>query len=177
MGHATKEEHLIVHDSHFNVNIIDLPMDILFGKTPVMHRTSVIPRTLLTEFRFDDTIKEATDRVLKFPAVASKSFLITIGDRSVTGLVARDQFVGKWQVPVADVSVTSTSFNTIRGEAMAMGERTPLALLKNYKSSAGMALAESLLNLSSAFLEGYWDVDDNTSTEMTKCTGKGSTGI
>ena len=105
-----------------------MPLEVLLGKAPRMHRSAVRETELGDDF--DPSSLDLTDsieRVLHHPAVASKSFLITIGDRTITCLVARDQMVGPWQVPVADVAVTATSFDVYTGEAMAMGERTPLS--------------------------------------------------
>src|SRR5690554_7733475 len=99
-------------------------------------------------------LNEAAKRLLRLPAIAEKTFLITIGDRTVTGLVARDQMVGPWQVPVADVAVTAASYDSYAGEAMAMGERTPLALL-NFAASARMAVGEALTNIAAADI-GDW---------------------
>ena len=102
-------------------------------------------------------LPESVERVLTFPAVASKSFLITIGDRSVTGMVSRDQMVGPWQVPVADCAVTTVSLDTHLGEAMAMGERTPLALLDG-PASGRMAVAEAITNILAAPIESLSDI-------------------
>ncbi|PPR01658.1 hypothetical protein CVT24_001554 [Panaeolus cyanescens] len=162
VGEATEEEELIVTDRLFNQDVIRLKMSTLFGKPPKMARkdsarkiqrpsfdaslSKFFPSTTLAE-----RIPAAVDRVLRLPSVGSKSFLITIGDRTITGLVTRDQMVGPWQVPVADVAVTRSTygFDVKTGEAMAMGERTPLALL-NAGASARMAVAESLTNLVAA---------------------------
>lgn len=163
VGVATQERELIVTDKLSKGDVIRLKMSTLFGEPPRMHRKD---SRRLTSFRHFDTslvhylpttetiterLTVAINRVLRLPSVASKSFLITIGDRSITGLVARDQMVGPWQVPVADVAVTRTSydFDVRTGEAMAMGERTPLALLDS-AASARMAVAESLMNLAAA---------------------------
>lgn len=150
VGEATEEQHLTLSDQHFSNNAIDMPLEVLLGKTPKMHR-DVSSKTL--ESAAIDTslmnLAEAAQRVLNLPAVAEKTFLITIGDRSVTGLVARDQMVGPWQVPVADVAVTASSFDSYQGEAMSMGERTPIALI-NYAASARMAVGEALTNLAAA---------------------------
>lgn len=150
IGEATEELHLTVSDSHFANNPVDLPLQVLLGKVPRMHRsvTSVnteLPAVDLTGIE----LKEAALRVLQLPAVASKSFLITIGDRSITGTVARDQFVGPWQVPVADVAVTTASYDGYTGEAMAMGERTPAALI-SAPASGRMAVGEVLTNIAAA---------------------------
>ncbi|KAJ3355388.1 hypothetical protein HDU91_005677, partial [Kappamyces sp. JEL0680] len=149
VGVATAEKRLVLRDSLLDTVPIDLPMSILFGKPPKMHRTDTKPT--LHRLPFDTTgisIQEATERVLRLPTVASKSFLITIGDRSVTGLVAREQMVGPWQTPVADASVILSAYDPsdYTGQAMAMGERSPLALL-SHAASARMAVAESLTNL------------------------------
>src|SRR5699024_11146030 len=102
-------------------------------------------------------VAEAVDRVLKHPAVASKNFLITIGDRSVTGMVVRDQMVGPWQVPVADCAVTTVSYDSFRGEAMSMGERTPVALL-DAPASGRMAVAEAITNIAATRIEKLSDI-------------------
>ncbi|KAG2217976.1 hypothetical protein INT45_006230 [Circinella minor] len=163
VGTATAEKRLVVKDSLLNNVPIDLPMPVLFGKPPKMSRVTETRTPLRVPFdsslksylpqatTVTDVLTESASRVLQLPAVASKSFLITIGDRSITALVARDQFVGPWQVPVADVAVTTTSYgqNIITGEAMAMGERTPLALLSP-AASARMAVGECLTNMAAA---------------------------
>ncbi len=153
IGEATDEEHLSLDDEMFGNKPVDLPMSVLFGKAPKLHRdvTHVEKQHKALDFSGLE-IKEAVQRVLSFPAVADKSFLIHIGDRSVTGLVARDQMVGPWQIPVADVAVTASGFHAITGEAMAMGERTPLAVV-NAPASGRMAIAESLTNLAAAKIE------------------------
>jgi phosphoribosylformylglycinamidine synthase len=168
VGHATggsgKERTLILEDREApdDPRPIDLPMSVLFGKPPKMTR-EVESRKL--QFPVFDTslnlyvpaipetglVQEAVNRVLQLPAVGSKSFLITIGDRTVGGLTARDQMVGPWQVPVADVSVTATALTAgiKTGEAMAMGEKPTLALISP-AASARMAVAEALMNLTAA---------------------------
>lgn len=147
VGVATEERELVLEDAHFDNQPIDMSLDILLGKPPKMHRDA---KTLTVENapldRTGIELNEALDRVLRLPAVAEKTFLITIGDRSVTGLVARDQMVGPWQVPVADCAVTAASYDTYAGEAMAMGERTPTALL-NFAASARLAVGESITNI------------------------------
>ena len=130
VGEATLDEQLKLSDSHFENNPIDMPMSLLFGKPPRMHRnvkSIQTPRSPIDSQTID--INEAARRILQLPTVGDKSFLVTIGDRSITGMVARDQMVGPWQVPVADVAVTTSTVNDNTGEAMAMGERTPVALL------------------------------------------------
>jgi len=150
VGVATKEAHLTLTDSHFDDTPIDMPLDVLLGKPPKMSRDVTTQVVKGDALNFDDvTLDDAVIRVLSLPTVADKGFLITIGDRTVTGLVARDQMVGPWQVPVANCAVTAASYDTYAGEAMAMGERTPLALI-NFAASARMAVAESLTNIASA---------------------------
>ena len=153
IGKAVDEEQLTLSDKWLGGNAVDIPMSVLFGKSPKIYKN--VARSARELIALDNsTIKlpEAVDRVLSFPAVADKSFLIHIGDRSVTGLVARDQMVGRWQIPVADVAVTASGFKALTGEAMAMGERTPLALI-NAPASGRMAIAESLTNLAAARIE------------------------
>ena len=133
---------------------IDLPMDVLFGKAPKMHRDTVHPAAPqwppLQTATLD--LREAGLRVLAHPTVASKQFLITIGDRSVGGLTARDQLVGPWQMPVADCAITLSGYEGFVGEAMAIGERTPLALL-DAAAAARMAVGEAITNLCAAPVE------------------------
>ncbi|MDX1754768.1 MAG: phosphoribosylformylglycinamidine synthase [Marinobacter sp.] len=153
IGEATETHHLELADSYFNDSAVDLPMDVLFGKPPKMHRT--VARSSFTKPIFDSAkvdLKDAIKRVLRLPSVGSKSFLITIGDRTITGLVARDQMVGPWQVPVSDVAVTATSFDVNTGEAMAMGERTPVATI-DAPASGRMAVGEVITNLAAASIE------------------------
>ncbi|MCJ8273379.1 MAG: phosphoribosylformylglycinamidine synthase, partial [Psychrosphaera sp.] len=147
VGVATEERHLTLTDSHFDNTPIDLSLDILLGKPPKMHRdvTSKPAQGKALDFT-GVTLADAAERILRLPAVAEKTFLITIGDRTVTGLVARDQMVGPWQVPVADCGVTAAAYDTYHGEAMSLGERTPVALL-NYAASARLAVGESLTNI------------------------------
>ncbi|UWZ98106.1 phosphoribosylformylglycinamidine synthase [Vibrio splendidus] len=147
VGKATEERDLKLEDSHFDNTPIDMPMDILLGKTPKMHRDA---KTLKANNPAIDRsgieMNEAVDRVLRLPTVAEKTFLITIGDRSVTGLVARDQMVGPWQVPVANCAVTAASYDSYHGEAMSLGERTPVALL-DFGASARLAVGEAITNI------------------------------
>jgi phosphoribosylformylglycinamidine synthase len=150
IGEATEERHLTLTDEEFDNKPIDLPLDVLLGKPPKMHRD--VTSTTSTGSEFDVTsvdVSEAADRLLRLPTIAEKTFLITIGDRTVTGMVSRDQMVGPWQVPVADVAVTTASLDSYFGEAMSMGERTPIALL-NYGASARMAVAEAITNIAAA---------------------------
>ncbi len=152
VGRATEEEHLTVTDEHFAGNNkldtpIDLPLDVLLGKTPKIFKDVTTKTATGDELMVADiTLSDAADRILSLPTVAEKTFLITIGDRSVTGMVNRDQMVGPWQVPVADCGVTASALDSYHGEAMSLGERTPVALL-NFGASARLAVAESLTNI------------------------------
>ncbi|MDC9500309.1 MULTISPECIES: phosphoribosylformylglycinamidine synthase [unclassified Pseudoalteromonas] len=150
IGEATEERHLTVADSHFDNSPVDLPLDVLLGKAPKMHRDVTSKQVTGKAIDAESIdIAEAAQRLLRLPTIAEKTFLITIGDRSVTGLVARDQMVGPWQVPVANCAVTAATYDTYHGEAMSLGERTPAALL-NYGASARLAVAESLTNIACA---------------------------
>ena len=150
IGEATEERQLVVKDDHFGNKPVDMPMDVLLGKPPRMHRTAQRQQVSMPALDFGKIdLKEAAFRVLRLPAVASKNFLITIGDRTVGGMTARDQFVGPWQTPVADVAVTAMGYDTNLGECFAMGERTPVALL-NAPASGRMAVGEALTNLAAA---------------------------
>lgn len=168
VGKAVEDKRLVLmdRDSSSEPTPIDLPMGILFGKPPKMHR--IVDSRKLTLPKFDSSLstylpqvkpeavlENAVDRVLALPSVGSKSFLITIADRTVGGLTVRDQMVGPWQTPVADVSVSATSLTAgiKTGEAMAMGEKPTLALISP-AASARMAVAESLMNIAAASLPG-----------------------
>lgn len=158
VGEAIEEMHLTLGDTHFENKPVDLPMSVLFGKPPKMHRSVERKAYEVPEFNTESIdLKEAAERVLKLPAVASKSFLITIGDRSITGQVARDQMVGPWQVPVANCAVTTAAYDTYAGEAMAMGERTPLALVDS-PASGRMAIGETVTNIASARIGDIKDI-------------------
>jgi len=158
VGEATEALHLTVADSHFGNKPVDMPLSVLLGKAPRMHRSAEREPALGDDFDAAKIVLgEAVERVLRHPAVASKSFLITIGDRSITGQVARDQMVGPWQVPVADCAVTATSYDVHTGEAMAMGERTPLALL-DAPASGRMAIGETITNLAAARIGSLSDI-------------------
>jgi phosphoribosylformylglycinamidine synthase len=158
IGAATESEELIVSDSLLGDDPVNIPMSLLFGKPPKMHRDVSHAKPQLQALDLSAvSFSEAVHRVLSFPAVADKSFLIHIGDRSITGLVARDQMVGPWQVPVADVAVTASGFHAYSGEAMAMGERPPLAVI-DAAASARMAVGEALTNLAAARIENLSQV-------------------
>src|SRR5690606_31290441 len=152
IGEATEEQHLSLNDRHFDNQPIDLPLDVLLGKTPKMTRDV---QTLTAKGdalnRTDITLAEAVKRVLHLPAVAEKTFLVTIGDRTVAGMVSRDQMVGPWQVPVANCAVTAASLDSYYGEAMSIGERAPIALL-DFAASARMAVGEALTNIAATHI-------------------------
>ena len=150
LGAASDDGQLLVHDAHFNNAAVAMPMEVLLGKAPRMQRTATHGVRVLAPLDLQAMdLRDAAFRVLRLPSVASKNFLITIGDRSVGGLTARDQMVGPWQVPVADCAVTAAGYDTTLGEAFAMGERTPLALL-DAPSAGRMAVGEALTNLAAA---------------------------
>lgn len=158
VGEAISEQTLIVNDKHFDARPVDLPMNVLFGKPPKMHRVADKREYAKSDFDYSDiALKEALERVIQHPSVASKKFLITIGDRSVTGQVVRDQMVGPWQVPVADCAVTTASYDTYAGEAMSMGERTPMALL-NSPASGRMAVGEAITNIAASRIDKISDI-------------------
>ena len=147
IGEATEELHLTLSDSHFDNKPIDMPLDVLLGKTPKMTRdVTTLQAKGEALVRDGITIADAVNRVLHLPTVAEKTFLITIGDRSVTGMVARDQMVGPWQIPVANCAVTTASLDSYYGEAMALGERAPVALL-DFAASGRLAVGEALTNI------------------------------
>lgn len=158
LGTATKEKQLEVADPHFGNSPVNMPLDVLLGKPPKMTRTA--EHETIQQKAFDTSeldLTEAAFRVMRLPGVGSKSFLITIGDRSVTGMISRDQMVGPWQIPVADVAVTTSSFDTNKGEAMAMGEKAPIALL-DAPASGRMAVAEAITNIMAANIEQMSDI-------------------
>jgi phosphoribosylformylglycinamidine synthase len=158
VGTAIEEHHLTVTDSHFNESPVDLPLDVLLGKTPKLHRDVTTQHVTMPALDFSKvTLDEAIKRVLSLPTVASKSFLITIGDRSITGQVVRDQMVGPWQVPVADYGMTTVGYNSYAGEAMAMGERAPVALISG-AAAARLSITEVITNLAGTAIERLSDI-------------------
>ena len=153
IGEATAEEQLIVIDQRDNTRPVDMPLSVLLGKPPKMTRDVIRQEKTLAPFNTSKlNLKEAIYRVLRLPAVADKTFLISIGDRTVGGMTARDQMVGPWQIPVADVAVTSMGYQTHLGEAFAIGERAPVALI-NAAASARMATGEAITNIAAAPIE------------------------
>jgi phosphoribosylformylglycinamidine synthase len=156
IGVAEEDKRLVLNDG--GTKAIDLPLQVLFGKPPKMERSFTRTASKASEIDLSGiTIAEAVERVLRMPSVASKSFLITIGDRTVGGLTVQDQMVGPWQVPVADCAVTLAAFDSTRGEAMAIGERTPLAVL-DAAASARMAVGEVITNMAGAAIESLSDI-------------------
>ncbi len=164
VGEATDDKKLVLSDTHFDTDgktrphPIDLPMDVLFGLPPKMAINATRTSTPLHKLKpSGKSLEDSLLEVLRHPTVADKTFLISIGDRSITGLIARDQMVGPWQVPVADVAVSLAGFDSLAGEAMAIGERTPLALL-NAPASGRMAIGEALTNIAAAPIENIQDI-------------------
>ena len=163
VGEATAERQLQLSDSKKTLGEdaampIDMPMEVLLGKPPRMHRDVQRVAQQFNELDVTDAeLAQSIAWVLQQPTVASKSFLITIGDRTVGGLNARDQFVGPWQVPVADCAVTLMDYKGYRGEAMSMGERTPVAVI-DASAAARMAVGEAITNLLAADIRRLEDV-------------------
>jgi phosphoribosylformylglycinamidine synthase len=160
IGVLTDDGQLVVTDPQLGNEPVHLPVDLLLGSPPRMRRevTRLAPPALAANSEFTDlNLREALYRVLRLPAVSDKTFLITIGDRSVGGMISRDQLVGPWQVPVADVGVTLADYHGYRGEALAMGERTPVALL-DAAASARLAVAESITNILAADIAQLADI-------------------
>ncbi|MBI3902980.1 MAG: phosphoribosylformylglycinamidine synthase [Nitrosomonadales bacterium] len=158
LGQAIDDDKLIVHDAEFDNNAVDMPLSVLLGKPPKMTRKVKREKVMLPALDASKIkMKDAIERVLSLPSVADKTFLIAIGDRTVGGLTARDQMVGPWQVPVADVAVTLMGYHTNLGEAFALGERTPLAVL-NAPASGRMAVGEAITNIAAARIEKIGDI-------------------
>ncbi|KIF79879.1 phosphoribosylformylglycinamidine synthase [Noviherbaspirillum autotrophicum] len=158
VGTATEERQLKVIDPEHDNSPVDMPMDVLLGKPPKMHRdVTRVPNMLPPVDLTGMDLTEVAQRVLRLPTVADKSFLITIGDRTVGATSVRDQMVGPWQVPVADCAVTAMSLEGYRGEAMAMGERTPLAVI-NAAASGRMAVGEAITNVAAAPIVDLSDI-------------------
>ena len=158
VGEATKEQELVVNDRVFENNPVDMPLNVLLGKPPKMHRIVASRETPQPAFEAAVLdMDEVTERLLRLPTIASKSFLITIGDRSITGMVTRDQMVGPWQIPVANAGVTCADYKGYTGEAMASGERPPVALI-NPKASARLSIAEAITNIACAKIDKMSDI-------------------
>ncbi len=158
VGKSTEDGWLKLEDPLFGNHPVDMDLEVVLGKPPKMIRDVTHRAQKLVSLDFSVvTLADAAQRVLRFPAVADKTFLISIGDRTVGGLCARDPFVGPWQVPVADVAVTLMGFRTDRGEAFAMGERTPLAVI-DAPASGRMAVGEAITNIAAARIAKLGDV-------------------
>ena len=158
IGELTASRELVVRDAVLGGTPVAMPMEVLFGKPPKMTRQAARVRFKPPEWRREQLrLESAVDRVLAFPAVADKSFLIHIGDRTVGGLVARDQLVGPWQVPVSDVAVTAAGYEGYTGEAFAIAERTPVAV-HDGPASARLAVAEAVLNIAAADVASLADI-------------------
>jgi len=150
IGEATGDGHLKLTDSHFRNTPIDIELDVILGKPPKMLRNATSPNDVHPPLQLSGIDpEEAAERVFRLPAVAAKTFLITIADRSIGGMTARDQMVGPYQTPVSDVAVVATSFRSVTGQAMAMGERTPVALV-SAPASGRLAIAEAITNIAAA---------------------------
>ena len=158
VGSATTRARLVVTDPHFGNHPVDMDLDVLFGNPPQMTRDATrVTRALRPLDLAGVNVRDAAYRVLQFPAVADKTFLVTIGDRTVGGLCSRDPMVGPWQVPVADVAVTLMDFDGYLGEAMAIGERTPLALI-DAAASGRIAVAEAITNIAAGGVARLTDI-------------------
>jgi len=186
IGELTADRMLLVEDAEFGNSPVAMPMEVLLGKTPKMTRRAGPAAAAASDWAGASVdLEDAIQRVLSFPAVADKSFLIHIADRSVGGLTARDQLVGPWQVPVSDVAVTSAGFRGHTGEALAMGERTPVAI-HDGPASARLAVAEAITNIVAADVRRLGDIrlsanwmaaaghdgDDRTLYEMVRAVGE-----
>ena len=157
LGEATEAQDLVLGDGYFDNTPIDLPLSLLLGKPPKTLRDVHHKTFAKRELDLPDDFADMAYRLLRLPSVASKQFLVTIGDRSVTGQVTRDQMVGPWQVPVADVAVTCCDYDGYRGEAMAMGERAPVALVEP-AASGRLAVGEAITNLAAAHIAALSDI-------------------
>jgi phosphoribosylformylglycinamidine synthase len=158
LGEITGDGRLVVTDSLLSATPVDMPLEVLLGKVPrTIRDVRTVGKAVMELSTAGSTIGESLDRLLRLPAIADKSFLITIGDRSVGGMISRDQMVGPWQVPVADVAVTLSSYDGYGGEAMAMGERTPVAVL-NAPASGRLAVGEAVTNILAADIASLTDI-------------------
>jgi len=154
IGKTKKQKKLTVSDSLLNEDVINMNLDVLLGKPPKLNKIIKTPENNISKESgvYEDNLLQNITNVLHFPSVASKNFLITIADRSVTGLVSRDQMVGPWQVPVSNVGVTKSTFNSNTGEAMAIGEKAPIAIT-NAAASARMAVSEAITNIAASAIK------------------------
>src|ERR1700686_909690 len=158
VGEITGDGRLLVTDSLLGATPVDMPIEVLLGRAPRMTRdVRTVHKAAAELSTAGSAIGESLDRLLCLPTIADKSFLITIGDRSVGGMISRDQMVGPWQVPVADVAVSLNSYDGYGGEAMAMGERTPVGVL-NAPASGRLAVAEAITNILAADVHSLTDI-------------------
>jgi phosphoribosylformylglycinamidine synthase len=158
VGEITGDGRLLVTDPLLRATPVDMPIEVLLGRAPRMTRdVRTVHKTAAELSTAGSAIAESLDRLLCLPTIADKSFLITIGDRSVGGMISRDQMVGPWQVPVADVAVSLNSYDGYGGEAMAMGERTPVAVL-NAPASGRLAVGEAITNILAADIRSLGDI-------------------
>jgi phosphoribosylformylglycinamidine synthase len=158
VGEATTKQMLILKDSSSPVDPIHMPLSLLLGKAPKTVKNVTTTIHAYSNWDYSEiNLTDAAKRILRLPAVGSKKFLITIGDRSVGGMTQRDQMVGPWQVPVADVAVTASSFTDYHGEAMAMGERPILAMM-NPQAAARITIGEAITNIAAAYIYHLSDV-------------------
>jgi phosphoribosylformylglycinamidine synthase len=159
LGTITADGELVVSDPLLGLDAVHMPVEVLLGKPPRMRREarSVPPPALRADEFAGVNLRDAWYRVLRLPAVADKTFLVTIGDRTVGGLISRDQCVGPWQVPVADAGVTLSDYRHYTGEAMAIGERAPVALL-DAAAAARLAVAEAITNVLAADVAGLGQI-------------------
>tara|TARA_Y100001936_G_scaffold252983_1_gene315173 strand:+ start:408 stop:4415 length:4008 start_codon:yes stop_codon:yes gene_type:complete len=158
VGEAISNEKLSVKDSVFGNYPVEMEISVLLGKLPKMIREVTHIKRLLVPFITSELdLKVCVDKVLRLPVVSDKTFLISIGDRTVGGVTARDQMVGPWQIPVADVAVTSMGYQTYQGEAFALGEKAPLSLI-NAASAARMAVGEAVTNIAATLIENIEEI-------------------
>ena len=155
IGKTTIEKNLKVEDSLLEKNVVNMNLDVLLGKPPKLTKEVHSSKNSIRktdDTNFNGNFLELLANVLRYPSVSNKNFLITIGDRSVTGLIARDQMVGPWQIPVSNVGVTKSTFNSIIGETMAIGEKAPIAIT-NATASAKMAIGEAITNIAASAIK------------------------
>ena len=158
VGEATEEQKLVLRDSDSSQNPIDMPLSILLGKPPkTIKKVTTLPQKSSVWDRRNIKIYDAVKRVLQHPAVGDKSFLITIGDRTVGGMTVRDQMIGPWQVPVADVAVTTTDYSSYTGESMSIGERPVLAMM-DPAAAARITISEAITNIAASHISNISDI-------------------
>jgi phosphoribosylformylglycinamidine synthase len=158
LGKSTKEQELVLSDTLFNNTPINMPMSVLFGNPPKTNIEAITQNINLNPLNTSNiSLDDAINRIMQLPTVASKNFLITIADRSITGMVARDQFIGPWQVPVADCAISTADYVGYKGEIMSLGERAPLALC-SANSAARMTIGEALTNMLGGYVQNIGDI-------------------